>query len=159
MKNKKIIIYIVIIFLILLILGIGYLVYINIKYNENNINEYIPEEEISDMELRKTVISLYFCNPETNSIEEEKREIDSKNLLDNPYKYLVQLLLEGPKGEKFCKIFPAEITIEEAYFENGTVYLKFSSVIDENKDLIIESLQKTLKNLNEVQKIEIVDNR
>ena len=159
MKNKKIIIYIVIIFLILLILGIGYLVYINIKYNENNINEYIPEEEISDMELRKTVISLYFCNPETNSIEEEKREIDSKNLLDNPYKYLVQLLLEGPKGENFCKIFPAEITIEEAYFENGTVYLKFSSVLVENKDLIIESLQKTLKNLNEAQKIEIVDNR
>ena len=50
MKNKKISMYISIIIIILIILGLGYLVYINVtgEKENNQIKEFIPEEEITD---------------------------------------------------------------------------------------------------------------
>ena len=60
MKNKKISMYISIIIIILIILGLGYLVYINVtgEKENNQIKEFIPEEEITDEQLRKTNIEL-----------------------------------------------------------------------------------------------------
>ena len=164
MKKKKFLMYFIIIFLILLVIGMGYLIYINVTYNENEIefNEYTPEQEISDEQLRETVIKLYFLNKETNELEEEKREIDSKNLLENPYKYLVELLIEGPKNENLKKLIPEGITIIGAEIENGIVTLKFSNNFMENQEIndneiIMNSIEKTLKELNEVEKIEIIN--
>ena len=58
MKNKKIVMYISIVVILLIILGLGYLVYINItgEKENNQIKEYIPQEEITEEQLRMTNI-------------------------------------------------------------------------------------------------------
>ena len=60
--KKKTIMYIGIIFLILIIILIGYLVYINHHNNNTQIIEYTPEAEITDEQLRQTIVTLYFMN-------------------------------------------------------------------------------------------------
>ena len=64
MNNKKIVMYVSILILILIVLGAGFLIYKNNKKNKNkNKNqEYIPQEEITDEQLRQTIITLYFFN-------------------------------------------------------------------------------------------------
>ena len=48
MKNKRIIMYVGIILIVLIILGVGYIIYNNIKNKKEEITyEYIPEEEIT----------------------------------------------------------------------------------------------------------------
>ena len=68
MKNKKIVMYISIVVILLIILGLGYLVYINItgEKENNQIKEYIPQEEITEEQLRMTNIELFFLNKNTN---------------------------------------------------------------------------------------------
>ena len=85
MKNKKIFMYVSIIFIVLILLCVGYLIYNNIKKNSDKIiYEYTPEEEITDEQLRQTVITLYFLNKDNYNISPEARQIDAKELLDNP---------------------------------------------------------------------------
>ena len=67
MKNKKIIIIFLILFIILIIGGyflINYLKKVNVK-DQTIVEEYTPEEEISEDQLRQTIVSLYFPNKET----------------------------------------------------------------------------------------------
>ena len=87
-KTKKIII---ISLIIVAIIVVGLIVYFNVDVetvneidNVNNVNEIVPEEEISDEQLRETTVSLYFLN-ENNEIAEEVRIVDSKVLIQNPY--------------------------------------------------------------------------
>ena len=60
MNNKKIVMYVSILILILIVLGAGFLIYKNNKKNKNKNQEYIPQEEITDEQLRQTIITLYF---------------------------------------------------------------------------------------------------
>ena len=53
--------------------------------------------EITDKQLRQTIITLYFLNPDTYEIIPEARQFDAKKLLDNPY--IAGLTLVG--GEPF----------------------------------------------------------
>ena len=84
MNNKKIIMYICIILIIIILTSVGYYIFNNIK-NKKQIIEYIPEQEITEEQLRKTVITLYFLNPDTNKLVAEARQIDSKELINFPY--------------------------------------------------------------------------
>ena len=59
MNKKKIII----IAILILVLGIiGWFIWSRQSDNQNKIVEYLPEEEISDAQLRQTIVSLYFQN-------------------------------------------------------------------------------------------------
>ena len=92
----------IVLFLILIVVILGLVIYISNKNKvENNeiIEEYTPEEEISDEQLRNTIISLYFINKESGEINPEARTININDLIDNPYKYLLEQLIEGPKNE------------------------------------------------------------
>lgn len=161
MDKRKILMYGIIIFIIILILGIGYLVYININSEEEIEREYTPEQEISDEKMRETIVDLYFLYEETNQLEIERRQIDSKKLLDNPYKELIMLLIEGPRNENLKKIMPEYITINNVEIKNGIVFINFSDNFEnsEKKELIINSIEKTLKQFNEVEKIEIINEK
>ena len=76
----------------------------NIKNKkEDTISEYVPEQEITEEQLRQTVITLYFLDSDTYKIVPEARQIDAKKLVIDPYKVLVNLLIEGPKNEKLKK--------------------------------------------------------
>jgi len=140
------------IFLIVIIGLIGYLVIINVFFNEeivSQVNEYTPEVEISDEELRTTIITLYFVSSENGSIASEARLIDSKELLLDPYKTLVNLLIEGPKDSSLTAVIPKEVKILNTSLSDGTVTIDFSEEfiknapedgIQKNVEIILNSI-------------------
>lgn len=165
MKNKGIIMYISIIFIVITVLGIGYLVYINIAGNRQElvINEYTPEEEITDEQIRMTNIELFFLNKETNKLEKEIRTIDAKKLIENPAKVIIEMLLDGPENENYSKIIPENTKINAIGLEKGVLYIDFSEdFVGKEKlgklteMLIMESIMKTMEQLVEINSLKIL---
>ena len=139
--------------------------YFNNEEPENNIQEYQPQEEITNEQMRQTIVTLYFKNKETNQLVTEGKLIDSKLLLTDPYKELIELLIEGPKNEKYTKLIPENTKLNQTYKEKDMVYLDFSSEFlnyDKEdtsvKQNMIDSLVKTLTQLTEVNSIKILIN-
>lgn len=159
--KKKIII---ILFLIIIIMGLFYMIikYNILKKNSEIINEYIPEVEISDGELRKTFIKLYFLD-EQGEIKCEERLVDSKELLRNPYIALVGMLLEGPKDAKLKSAIPEGTKIIDAKLNKKCVTInlskEFVNGMEGNsiqKCKIIYTIVNTLTELNEVQSVKFL---
>ena len=106
MKNKRIV---AILMLIIIILGvIGYFIFGKIQENkeQEQMTEYIPEEEIDIVGMRQTIVSLYFNQKDTNTLVPEARNIDVKELTKDPYNTLMKLLIEGPKSERLEQVIP-----------------------------------------------------
>lgn len=163
MKNKKIVTIFSTLLLIVLIGGFCGIKYV--KDKNNNIDEYIPEQEITDEQLRQTIVSLYFQNKETKEIEPEARLVDIKELINNPYEKIINLLIEGPKNEKHEKIIPEGTKILKTYMEDDCLNLDFSEEFlnydKENEKInenLINSITKTMTELTEVNKIKILVN-
>ena len=98
-----------------------------------------------------------------NNIKSEGKHIDSAVLLQNPYKKLVELLLDGPQTENLTKPFPDNTKILDASIENNCVTLNFSEELlnytdDTQKYNIINTTLNTLTGLNEVNSIKILIN-
>ena len=168
MQNKKIFMYAGIIILILIVIGLGYLIYKNISFEKNEnliINEYTPQAEITEEQLRETIVTLYFMNIETGELVPEARQIDVKELLNNPYQKLIELLIEGPKNEKLIKLIPEGTYIKNVVEKSGIVTIDFSEELikeqnlgKEQEELIIYSIVNTLTELTEVYEIKILIN-
>ena len=148
---------IIILITILLIGIIGVFIVINVNVE----TEYIPESEYEEIEERKTIISLYFKEKDSDQITKETKMIDSKELLKNPYNTLINKLIEGPDAEKFDKTIPDNTKVIDAKLENGCVILNFSKEfitnVEETKiNISIETINKTLKELTEVSEVKIL---
>lgn len=163
MKNKKIGIIFFILLIILLIGGYFAIRYVKNKEEETIIEEYIPEEEITEEQVRQTIVSLYFPNKETNELNPEARLIDIKEIMNNAHEKLIALLIEGPKSEKNKKIIPEGTKINKTYFEGDCVILDLSSEFlnyakeDEKEKMnLINSIVNTLTELTEINKIKII---
>ena len=162
MKSKKILITLIII----IILGIaGFIIYQKIQENKQNnqISEYVPEEEITISGLRQTLVSLYFNEKDTNTLIPEARSIDVKQLSKDPYNILMQLLLDGPKNEKLEKTIPDGTKINKIELKNNTIYLDISKEFIENhqggaeaESRTVYSIVNTLTQLNEVEAVKIL---
>ena len=128
MKNKKILIIFIIMLLIVLIGGYFLIKYFKEKkQNEETIvNEYTPEQEISEEQLRQTIVTLYFVSNETGEIMPEARLIDIKEIISSPYDKLVNLLIEGPKNEKARRVIPENTTLLKTFLEGDSITLDFS---------------------------------
>lgn len=167
MKNKKIIMYVGIILIVLILLGVGYVILNNIKNNKKEVayEEYIPQEEITGEQLRQTVITLYFLDPATNNLTPEARQIDAKELIDNPYELLINLLMEGPKNEKLLKLIPENTKLNNAQIKDNILYIDFSedfikeqNLGKEQEELILKSIVNTVTELTEINKVAILIN-
>ena len=159
MKNKKIIMYVAIIILILFIIGIGFLI-INNNNNNDIINEFTPVEEITDAQLRNTNILLYFYDNNVKEIAAEVRQIDSKELLQNPEKKLIEYLIQGPKDNNLLRLIEENTEIISLEINNGILIINFSKEFLQNqnieKNIIEESILKTVIQLNEINGIKIL---
>ena len=162
MKNKKIIMFSVIILIVLILILIGYFIYNNVNKKEISY-EYVPQEEITNEQLRQTVVTLYFLDKNTYELVPEVRQIDARQLIDNPYKLLVNLLIEGPKDEKLLKLIPENTKINSAQLKDNILYLDFSEdFIKEQKlgkkqeELILKSIINTVTELTEIDKVAIL---
>lgn len=163
MKNKKIVIIFVILFVIVLVGGYFAIKYAREKSAETTIEEYTPEEEISENQLRQTIVSLYFPSKETKELTPEARLVDIKEIINNPYEKIVNLLIKGPKNEKNEKVIPENTKLLKAYMDGECLVLDFSSEIlnydktdEKAKENIENSLLKSLTQLTEVNSIKIL---
>lgn len=163
MNKKKLIL----VFLVLIIIGvIAYFIINNITISKNEDESYLnytPQEEISDEQSRETSISLYFLNPETNQLKSEGKLVNANELLNNPYKFIVQKLIEGPSDKSLINVFPENTRLIDASLQNNCVTLNFSDDLLKFKDEtqkfnIINSILNSLAQLNEVSSIKILIN-
>lgn len=130
--------------------------------NFNIETEYVPETEIEDKELRKTIVSLYFQNKETKELVKESRLIDSKNLLKNPYEELLAMLLNGPENSNYEKCIPNEVKILDITLDKDVAIINLSNEFveksgdDAQKYNSIYSIVNTLTELTEINGIKII---
>ena len=164
MDKKKIFIFIAIILIIILI-GLAIVYFMNKSDSSEQITEYTPQEEFSDEEIRKTIVSIYFKNIETNTLVPESVCIDVKELSENPYMKLLTLLAAGPSNDKLESPLPEGTIINKAYLKGNTVYVDFSKEFIDNapagveeEGLLIYSIVNTLTELNEVSSVRILIN-
>ncbi len=165
MKNKKIIIIFTILLVIILIGGIWGIKYVKSKNQETIIEEYTPEEEITSEQSRQTIVSLYFQEKESKQLVPEARLVDIKELINNPYEKMMNLLIEGPKNDKLEKNIPEGTKILRIYMENDCLVIDVSSEFlnyDKNdkklKDNMVKSIVNTMTELTEVNQVKILIN-
>lgn len=169
MNNKKLLLFLVIPVIILLITLFSIFLFYYQDSNDNTSNneiiEYIPQEELSDDEVRKTIISLYFKNIETNSLIAEAKCIDVKDLSKDPYTYLINLLIAGPENEKLESAIPEGTKVNSCTLKGNTVYVDLSKEFIDNapsgieeESMIIYSIVNTLTELNEVSNVKFLIN-
>lgn len=135
----------------------------NTEETITNISEYIPEEEISDEDLRKTIITLYFVNTESQKLESEARLIDSKELLREPYKVLVGMLIKGPKDSNLESLIPQNTKVIGTELKGNCLTINFSKEfleVDKTDPIkisnLIYSIVNTLTELKEVTSIKFL---
>lgn len=160
MDSKKVT-YILII--VIVVLGIIFAILKWPKEEKEEIIEYTPEQEITESQARQTLVTLYYCNSETGEILPEARLIDAKELIQNPYKTLVELLIAGPKNEKVKANIPQGTTVNSAVLKGDMVVLDLSKEFVKGVNLgeveekkIIHSIVNTLVELTEVNSVKIL---
>lgn len=150
-----------------IIIGVGFIVLILIGifiyFNVGIETEYIPEPEIEENEYRNTIVSLYFSNKDSKELQIETRLIDSKELLENPYSKLINLLLEGANSENLESTIPSETKLIGTTIENNCLTVNLSKEFIERQegDVIakinsIYSIVNTVTELKEVSSVKIL---
>lgn len=156
---RRIITIIIIICLIIgSILG-GYCYFFN-KEKDETILEYIPQEEISEEQMRQTMVSLYFKSGE--EIVPEARLIDVKELLEDPYKKILEMLIQGPKNTNLEKTIPEGTKINEIQKQSDILIIDFSEEFIKNhkngetqEKITINSIVNTVTELTEINAVKI----
>ncbi len=162
MKVKKV--YFIVIGILIIILGIILWSYFNrdeevIKKS----NEIVPEEEISDEQLRNTIISLYFINKESGELEIENKLIDAKKLLNNPYEELIKLWLQEPNNKQLSNNCSKNVKLNNVKIDGSCVIVDLSNEFineyngtDNQIPQVIYGIVNTLTELNEVDSVKIL---
>lgn len=161
MKTKKIVLIVIVIAILLCVI---YIIGVNLPQNvEEKIEEYTPQQEITQEQLRQTTVSLYFKNKENNTLVPESRSIDVKELSKEPYIKLINLLLEGPNDENLTKTLAEGTKVKNVEVKNNIAIINFSKEFIENhkggaeeESATIYSIVNTLTQLNEINGIKIL---
>lgn len=134
-----------------------------IKDKEEDVEEIIPEEEISEEQMRQTIVSLYFKSGE--DVVPEARLIDVKELLDEPYGEILNMLIQGPKNSNLEGTIPEGTKINKIEKENDTLIIDFSEEFINNhiggekeEKITINSIVNTVTELTEINSIKILIN-
>lgn len=134
-----------------------------IVFNMEIETEYVPEVEASSESLRKTNVSLYFKNKQSNLIDKVNILIDSKNLIKDPYNEILTMLINDHEDENLVSVFPENCIYPEVTFDNGVVKVDFKGdtrLLDENVNIdeIKKVLNDSLKQFNEVENVVLLVN-
>ena len=132
-------------------------------FNSNIEVEYVPETEIGDVDLRKTMVTLYFQSAGNKELQRETRLVDSKELLLEPYAELINMLINGPESENLQKTVPEGTKLLGVELVGNCLQVNLSREFinnasqDENERRnYIYSIVNTLTELNEVSSVKIL---
>ena len=162
MKRKKLIAIITLILIIILSIFIFKNVSIE-KNKQDEYQDYTPQEEISEEQLRQTKVTLYFENIETGELDTEIKIIDANLLINNPEKELINLLIKGPQSSSLRKIIPEGTIVHDVKIDKSCAIINVSTEFlnyenDEKKLKIINSIVNTLTNLKEINSVKFLIN-
>ena len=157
MNKKKLIVIIIISIILFFLIGYYYI------FKHKNIEDILPEEEISEEQYRKTMVTLYYKNKNSNDLMPEVRLIDVKLLINEPYTSLINMLMEEPKNENLEKTIPKDTKINKIELISDILFIDFSKEfienhpggIDEEKNTIY-SIVNTVTELTEVNGVKIL---
>ena len=161
-KNRKKIIAIITLILIIL-LAIFIWNNISIENNVDEYQDYTPEEEISEEQMRQTKVILFFSNSETGEIESEVKIVDVNLLINEPYKQIMNWLINGPQSSNLKRLIPEGTAMHDIKVEKSCAIINLSKEFlnyetEENKLIIINSIVNTLTNLKEINSVKFLIN-
>lgn len=121
-----------------------------------NENEIQPEEEINEKE-EETEVKLYYIDNTSGVLSSQKRSINAKDLINNPYVKVLTELINGPYNNENLKTeIPKETKVNSCKFEKGTLNIDLSSDFLNYKDLnAIYQIVNTETEFTEVEKVKI----
>ena len=157
--KKKVIFRTILIVGIILILSI--LIFLNfsteVVENVENETEIEPEQEISEEQMRQTSLTLYFEDKESLELVKEERKVDAKDLLDNPYMYIVNLLINGTEEENLQNPIPEGTKVNKVELKSDCAYVDLSGEFLNSSGMNpIYSIVNSLTELKEVNSVKIL---
>lgn len=127
---------------------------------ETDITEYVPQEEISNSQNRTTLLTLYFVNSANGNIVPEVRQIDVKDIIDEPYEKIMNLLLEGSQSSEIGKTIPDGTKVNSICLERENLIIDLSKEFVDGRDVkseeqakIMESITNTFLELKEISSV------
>lgn len=150
---------------VIILVAVGVITFIFFNRDEEVaiIEEYVPQEEISEEQERQTIVSVYYNNKQTNTLMPEARLIDVKELSNNPYTVLINLLMNNPKSDKLETAIPQGTTLINVEVKKEVAYVNLSQEFINNhkggaeaESRTIYSIVNTLTGLNEVEAVKIL---
>lgn len=127
---------------------------------ETDITEYVPQEEISNAQNRTTLLTLYFVNPATGGVVPEVRQVDVKEIIDEPYEKIMNLLIEGSQNPDIGRTIPDGTRINSICLEREELVIDLSKEFINGRDAkseeqskVMESIISTFKELKEVSSV------
>lgn len=161
MKKKRAIA--IIVFIIIIIMGFVIYKNVSIENKEDEYQDYVPEEEISEEQMRQTKVVLYFANNETGELETEIKVVDANTLIKNPEKQIMELLIKGPQSSSLKKLIPDGTVLNDIKIEESCAIINVSKEFlnyqnDEEKYNIINSIVNSLTNLKEIDSVKFLIN-
>lgn len=132
---------------------------------ETTMTEYTPEQEITDSQNRMTIVSLYFWDPTSGKLVPEARSIDVKELMDSPYKRILDMLLQGSENVAIGKTIPDGTCVNSIKLEGNNLVIDFSDNFVSDREVnseeqlhIIYSVVDTFLELKEVNSVSFLIN-
>lgn len=132
---------------------------------ENSFDEYTPEQEISDEQNRMTIVTLYFLNPNTGELVPEARSVDVKDLMDDPYTKILDLLIEGSEDSKIGKTIPDGTCVNSIRLDGEELTIDFDEFFTSQYEMgsdqqvkMVYSIVNTFLELKEVTSVRFLVN-
>ena len=160
MLDKKRVLIVTAFIMVIAIIILGVYMFTKNKEKQNEITEYTPQEEITDSQVRQTMVSLYFKSED--KLVPEARLIDVKKILENPYETILKMLIEGPKSQSLKNTIPEGTKINQIEKVGEILILDLSEEFilnhvggEKEEKLTIEAIVKTLTELTEINGVKI----
>ena len=128
---------------------------------ETTMSEYTPEEEITDQQNRMTIVTLYFWDAQNCKMVPEARNVDVKDLVEDPYKKILGLLIEGSEDNSIGKTIPEGTGVNSVKLDGENLIIDFIAgykIGSEEHLEIIYSVVDTFLELKEVNTVSFLIN-
>lgn len=156
----------IVIGLIVILISVFCIIFLINNIKIEKVEEISPEEEISQDDTENITIIGYYYNIETSLVEKKECIINRSEILTELYKNILVKVMEKYEGESVLSVLEIiDLKLDKCEIESGSVSVYFSNNIEEfnllennMKNVVIEIIEKTLKEINGVNSVKVLLN-
>ena len=116
--------------------------------------EVQPEEEVPETSNYETNIKLFLIDPTSGILTGEDVVLDARELVDNPYKYIINLLINPPDSLKVESAIPKGTKINNCVMNKGVLTVDLSNeFLNSSGTNSIYSIVNTISQFNEIDSV------